>query len=58
MMSLESSSARMSNMARQEMYFGKFLSMDDVLDRVENVHTQRYVPGLAHDCVPIQKEWL
>jgi len=48
MMSLESSSARMSNMARQEMYFGKFLSMDDVLERVENV-TRDDMSRLAQD---------
>ena len=31
MLSLESSSARMSNLARQEMYFGRFFTLDELL---------------------------
>ncbi|HEU5450660.1 MAG TPA: pitrilysin family protein [Terriglobales bacterium] len=37
MLSLESSTARMSNLARQEMYFDRFLSMDEIIDRIEAV---------------------
>jgi predicted Zn-dependent peptidase len=37
MLSLESSTARMSNLARQEMYFDRFYGMDEVIERVENV---------------------
>jgi predicted Zn-dependent peptidase len=34
---LESSSARMSNLARQEMYFGQFFEMDELLEKIEQV---------------------
>jgi predicted Zn-dependent peptidase len=37
MLSLESSSARMSNLARQEMYFDRFFSLDEIIERIENV---------------------
>jgi len=37
MMSLESSTARMSNLARQELYFDRFYSMDEIIARVEGV---------------------
>jgi predicted Zn-dependent peptidase len=37
LLSLESSSARMSNLARQEMYFNHFSSFDEILQRVEAV---------------------
>ncbi|HWR17916.1 MAG TPA: pitrilysin family protein [Terriglobales bacterium] len=37
MLSLESSTARMSNLARQELYFDRFYSMDEIIERVENV---------------------
>jgi predicted Zn-dependent peptidase len=37
MLSLESSSSRMSNLARQEMYFGRQTSMDDVLASIDRV---------------------
>jgi predicted Zn-dependent peptidase len=36
-LSLESTGARMSNLARQEMYFGRFFSTDEVLASVEAV---------------------
>ena len=39
MLSLESSSARMSNLARQEMYFDKFFDLDEIIERVEAVTT-------------------
>jgi predicted Zn-dependent peptidase len=37
MLSLESSSSRMSNLARQEMYFDKFFTMDELIQRIEQV---------------------
>lgn len=40
MLSLESSTARMSNLARQEMYFGRFFTMDEIIDRIEAVGTE------------------
>jgi predicted Zn-dependent peptidase len=49
MLSLESSTARMSNLARQEMYFDRFYSMDEIIDRVEGV-TAEDVMELAQSC--------
>jgi len=40
MLSLESSTARMSNLARQEMYFDRFYGMDELLDKIERVTTE------------------
>jgi predicted Zn-dependent peptidase len=37
MLSLESSTARMSNLARQEMYFDRFFSMDEMIEKIEAV---------------------
>jgi predicted Zn-dependent peptidase len=37
MLSLESSTARMSNLARQEMYFDHFYGMDELLEKIESV---------------------
>jgi predicted Zn-dependent peptidase len=37
MLSLESSTARMSNLARQEMYFDKFFGLDELIERIEKV---------------------
>ncbi|HEX2524663.1 MAG TPA: insulinase family protein, partial [Terriglobia bacterium] len=37
MLSLESTSSRMSNLARQEMYFGKYFSLDEMISRIEEV---------------------
>ena len=34
---LESSSSRMSNLARQEMYFGRFFTVEDIIEQVEAV---------------------
>jgi len=47
-LSLESTSARMSNLARQEMYFGKFFSTDEILAAVEAV-TREDVQAAAID---------
>jgi predicted Zn-dependent peptidase len=43
---LESTSSRMANLARQETYFGRFMSMDEMLQRVEQV-TAEEVQALA-----------
>ena len=40
MLSLESTSARMSNLARQELYFGRFVTMDEMLAAVEKVKAE------------------
>src|SRR2546422_496510 len=37
MLSLESSTARMSNLARQEMYFDRFYGMDELIENIESV---------------------
>src|SRR5947208_7048939 len=37
MLSLESSTSRMSNLARQEMYFERFFSLDEIIEKVETV---------------------
>jgi predicted Zn-dependent peptidase len=46
LLGLESSTSRMSNLARQEMYFEYFFSMKEVLDMVENV-TAEQVQNMA-----------
>jgi predicted Zn-dependent peptidase len=48
MLSLESSTARMSNLARQEMYFERFYTMDELLDRIEAV-TAEDIRQLANE---------
>jgi predicted Zn-dependent peptidase len=37
MLSLESSTARMSNLARQEMYFDHFFGLDELIEKIESV---------------------
>jgi predicted Zn-dependent peptidase len=37
MLSLESTSSRMSNLARQELYFERFMSLDEMLESIETV---------------------
>ncbi len=37
MLSLESSTARMSNLARPEMYYDRFVSMDEIIERIQAV---------------------
>lgn len=41
MLGLESTSSRMSNLARQEMYFGKNVSLDEVISNIESVTTEQ-----------------
>jgi predicted Zn-dependent peptidase len=48
MLSLESSTARMSSLARQEMYFDRFYSMDELIDKIESV-TAEEVRELANE---------
>jgi len=37
MLSLESTSSRMSNLARQQMYFGRFFTLDELVESIESV---------------------
>jgi predicted Zn-dependent peptidase len=48
MLSLESTSSRMSNLARQELYFGRFYSLDEILASIEAV-TREEVQALAKE---------
>jgi predicted Zn-dependent peptidase len=48
MLSLESTGARMSNLARQEMYFGRFFTLDEILDSIESV-TRESLQDLARE---------
>ena len=48
MLSLESTSSRMSNLARQELYFDHFLSLDEMLENIESV-TREQVQSIAHE---------
>jgi len=40
MLSLESSTSRMSNLARQEMYFDRYYDLDELIERIETVTTE------------------
>ncbi len=46
LMGLESSNARMANLARQEMYFGQFFSAEEVIERIGEV-TAAQVQAMA-----------
>jgi predicted Zn-dependent peptidase len=48
MLSLESSTARMSNLARQDMYFDRFYGMDEVIEKIEAV-TAESLQEMAND---------
>jgi predicted Zn-dependent peptidase len=48
MLSLESTSSRMSNLARQEMHFGRFFSLDELVESIEKV-TADEVQRVAQD---------
>ncbi len=48
MLSLESTSARMSNLARQELYFDRFYSLDEILLSIEAV-TREEVHAIASE---------
>jgi predicted Zn-dependent peptidase len=45
---LESSSSRMSNLARQEMYFGRFFSVDEIITEVNAIQSSD-IQSLAQD---------
>ncbi len=47
MLSLESTSARMSNLARQELYFGRFFTLDEIIASIEAV-TREEIRELAN----------
>jgi predicted Zn-dependent peptidase len=47
MLGLESTSSRMSNLARQEMYFGKTISLDEMISQIELV-TSADIQALAN----------
>ena len=51
MLSLESSTSRMSNLARQEMYFERFFSLDETIEQIESVTAEEVsemANGLFH----------
>jgi predicted Zn-dependent peptidase len=48
MLSLESTSSRMSNLARQELYFERFYSLDEILASIEAV-TREEVQSIARE---------
>src|SRR5579859_5018884 len=41
MLGLESTSSRMSNLARQDLYFGRFFTLDEMLERIEAVDAEQ-----------------
>lgn len=48
MLGLESTSSRMANLARQELYFGRFFGLDELLENIERV-TREGVRQIARD---------
>jgi predicted Zn-dependent peptidase len=48
LLSLESSTSRMANVARQEMYFGRYISQDEIARSVDGV-TAEQVQGVAQE---------
>jgi predicted Zn-dependent peptidase len=42
-LSMESTGARMSNLARQEMYFDHFFGIEEVMQQVENVTAEQVI---------------
>jgi predicted Zn-dependent peptidase len=48
MLGLESTSSRMGNLARQQLYFGRFFSLDEMLDSIEAV-TADQVQAVANE---------
>ena len=45
MLGLESTSSRMGNLARQEMYFKRFFSLDDMVESIEKVTATQRTAG-------------
>jgi len=54
MLSLESSTARMSNLARQEMYFERFYDLDELIEKIEAV-TAADLQNLANEFFQTEK---
>jgi predicted Zn-dependent peptidase len=54
MLSLESSTSRMSNLARQDMYFDRFISQDEIIQRVEGVSANE-ICALANEMFQSEK---
>lgn len=48
MLSLESTASRMANLARQELYFGRFFELDEILKGIEHV-TAGQLQGIAQE---------
>jgi len=48
MLSLESTNSRMTNLARQQIFFGRFFSMDEMISSIEAV-TAEQVQALANE---------
>jgi len=53
-LSLESSTARMSNLARQEIYFGRYCSTDEITAAIERI-TQEEIQALARELLDSDK---
>jgi predicted Zn-dependent peptidase len=47
-LSLESTSSRMSNLARQELFFGRFFGVDEMVEQIEAV-TAAEIQSIARD---------
>ena len=47
-LSLESTSSRMSNLARQELFFGRFFTVDDMVASIEQV-TAEQIQSIARE---------
>ena len=56
MLSLENTSSRMSQLARQEMYFGRHFTLDEMLASIERV-TADDVQRVAADCSATAAWW-
>jgi predicted Zn-dependent peptidase len=54
MLGLESSTSRMSNLARQEMYFERFFTLDETIDQIEAVSAEE-VAGMAQQLFQTDK---
>jgi predicted Zn-dependent peptidase len=54
MLSLESSTSRMSNLARQQMYFDRFFNMDETIEQIEMV-TDTEVAEMANQLFDPEK---
>ena len=54
MLGLESTGSRMSNLARQEMYFGRFASLDEILRHIERV-TREDVQQVSRELFQVEK---